>query len=332
MNKSEKTQISFLVFPGFPMACLTSMIEPLRAANEIAGAERFAWALVSEDGARVMSSAKVGFDPDMALRDVDGVDALILLSPPTAAFAQEKSSMGKLRALARHGCILGGISGGVFPLVRAGVMEGQTVSVHWCYATAFRSAFPQIVASDQVLVTQGQRFTASGAAAAFDLALHLIDQAFGPEITYEVACWFQHSTMRGESVRQQVPVVDRAGYALDGLVGRAAMMFANRIEDPTSVAEVAEALGVTPRQVERAFKKATGQSPSHFYRGLRMKAARQLVLYSGDSLGQIASAVGYGSVAPLKQHYEAAFGVSPSADRARINGFRVTENMPLPSS
>ena len=28
-------RLGFLMFPGFPMACLTSAIEPLRAANEI---------------------------------------------------------------------------------------------------------------------------------------------------------------------------------------------------------------------------------------------------------------------------------------------------------
>ncbi len=33
----ENLKIGFLIFPGFPMACLTSMIEPMRAANEISG-------------------------------------------------------------------------------------------------------------------------------------------------------------------------------------------------------------------------------------------------------------------------------------------------------
>jgi transcriptional regulator GlxA family with amidase domain len=35
----KKIVLGFLIFPGFPMSCLTSAIEPLRAANEIAGAE-----------------------------------------------------------------------------------------------------------------------------------------------------------------------------------------------------------------------------------------------------------------------------------------------------
>jgi len=331
MNSSEISRIGFLIFPGFPMACLTSMIEPLRAANEIAGEERFAWTLLSEDGAKVTSSAHVVFEPNAALADAAPLDVLFVLSRPNSDFAAPRQTPATLRQLARHGCILGGVSGGVFPLVRAGLMVGHRCSVHWCYEAAFHAAFPDILATDDVIVTDNNRYTASGAAAGFDLALHMIEQHFDPEIAHEVACWFQHSSMRGQGVRQRVPLVEGAGPALPGLVARAAALFNARLEDPISIAEVAEHLGVTPRQIERAFKKATGQSPSHYYRALRMKAARQLVLYSSDSLPQIATAIGYTSSTPLLTHYRAAFGVTPQEDRARINDFRVTDNLPLPA-
>lgn len=43
------------------------MIEPLRAANEIAESHTFAWSLISEDGAPVESSAALAFHPNCAL-------------------------------------------------------------------------------------------------------------------------------------------------------------------------------------------------------------------------------------------------------------------------
>jgi transcriptional regulator GlxA family with amidase domain len=331
MHRGEIKTVGFLLFPGFPMACLTSMIEPFRAANEIAGQERFAWRLISEDGQKVISSAQVVFEPDCALDGADDVDVLFLLSAPTAAFQDPRKSQAALRKMERFGCIMGGVSGGVFPLVRAGLMHGHRCSVHWCYEAAFRAEFPQIDAVDNVIVTEAKRATASGAAAAFDLALQMIDRELGPEIAHEVACWFQHPTMRGEGVRQRVPMLDGSGPALPGIVGRTAALFASRIEDPITIGEVADELGVSSRQIERAFKKSTGQSPSLYYRALRMKAARQLVLYSKDSLPSIAAAVGYGSSTLLVGYYRAAFGVSPQEDRIKINGFRVQGNMPLPT-
>jgi len=331
MNVSETSRIGFLIFPGFPMACLTSFIEPLRAAGEIAGRQSFAWRLVSEDGEKVISSAAVSFEPDCSLTDLGDVDMLFLLSSPVSTFKDPKASNGILRAMDRRGVILGGISGGVFPLTRSGVMAGHRCSVHWCYETAYRAEFPDMQAEGDVIVADRRRYTVSGAASAFDLALRLIEDRLGADIAHEVACWFQHPTMRGEGVRQRVPMQVSTDSSLPDLVGRAVALFATRIEDTISISEVADTLDVTPRQVERAFKKATGQNPSHYYRTMRMKAARQLVLYSKDSMVQIACAVGYTSPTPLIAHYRATFDLSPQEDRARINAFRVVGDMPVPS-
>lgn len=331
MIYSEIIRIGFLIFPGFPMACLTSMIEPLRAAGEIAGQRRFDWMLISETGDKVASSAGVIFDPDTALHDKPQVDILILLSSPASEFSKPSASNGILRAMASKGAVLGGVSGGVFPLTRAGVMAGFRCSVHWCYEAAFRAEFPDIVAEGDVIVTDRRRYTASGAAAAFDLALGLIETQLGEDVAHETACWFQHPMIRGEGIRQKVPLVPDGNAELPKLVRNAVSLFAQRIDDPISIAEVADALGVTARQVERAFKKATGENPTQYYRTLRMKAARQLVLYSNDTTPQIAAAVGYNSTTPLLRHYRTAFGVDPHTDRARINAFRVSGNMPVPS-
>lgn len=331
MNKSENMKVGFLIFPGFPMACLTSMIEPLRAANEIAGKTSFTWSLVSETGARVTSSAQVIFEADHALNSDLDVDALFLLSSPLAQPDDPRRAYGALRAMDRHGVILGGVSGGVFPLARAGLMQGHRCSVHWCYEAAFRAEFPEIAAMDEVIVTDGRRYTVSGAAAAFDLALHLIQDALGAEIAHEVACWFQHPLVRGEGVRQRIPLPTSDHQGLPTLVVNAVDLFAARLETPISVAEVAETLGVTPRQIERAFKKATGQNPTQFYRAMRMKAARQLVHYSKDTMAQIATSVGYTTQTPLLAHYKAAFGMTPQEDRKAINAFRVNRDVPVPS-
>jgi transcriptional regulator GlxA family with amidase domain len=64
---------------------------------------------------------------------------------------------------------------------------------------------------------------------------------------------------------------------------------------------------------------------------MRMNAARQLVMYSKDSMAQIALQVGYGSTTPMVQHYKNAFGISPQEDRRHINLYRVQDNISLPS-
>src|SRR5690625_3793479 len=143
IGTEKSTTLGFLIFPGFPMACLTSAIEPLRAANEIADREAFGWRLISEQGERIRSSAEIGFDPDLALSEAGELDYLFLLSSPRSRFKDAPASNGLLRRFARHGMNMGAISGGVFPLARSGLLGDYECSVHWCYEAAFAAEFPR---------------------------------------------------------------------------------------------------------------------------------------------------------------------------------------------
>ncbi|MDG1067032.1 MAG: GlxA family transcriptional regulator [Sulfitobacter sp.] len=332
MTRDEIIQLGFLIFPGFPMACLTSMIEPLRAANEIAGKTAFGWKLVSEEGQRVEASAKVWFEPDLALEACDGLAYLFLLSGPSSRFDQPVPSDGKLRKLARHGAVIGAVSGGIFPLARSGLLDGHKTSVHWCYEAAFAAEFPKIEATEDVMALGRRRMTASGAAAAFDLSLHLIEEALGAGVATEVACWFQHPLVRGQGITQRKPTFATASTndMLPDVIRQAVDLFAENLEDPINIADVAEAVGVSVRQLERLFYKATGKTPFHYYKALRMHKARQLLHYSKDSMGQIAIAVGYSTASAMSKTYIDVFGISPQDDRKKVNMFRVRDNTIAP--
>lgn len=332
MTRDEIMQLGFLIFPGFPMACLTSMIEPLRAANEIAGKEAFGWKIVSEDGNRVQASANVWFEPDLSLEECNSQDQMFLLSGPSSKFEHPVSSDGKLRKLARHGAVIGAVSGGVFPLARSGLLDGHRISVHWCYEAAFATEFPQLEATEDVIAVHGRRMTASGAAAAFELSLHLIEEALGGGVATEVACWFQHPLVRGQGVTQRKPTfaANSTDDMLPDVIREALSLFSENIEDPINIADVADAVGVSVRQLERLFYKATGNTPFHYYKSLRMHKARQLLLYSKETMNQIAISVGYTTASAMSKNYMDVFGINPYEDRKKVNMFRVRENSIAP--
>jgi AraC family transcriptional regulator, glycine betaine-responsive activator len=325
--------LAFLILPGFPMACLTSAIEPLRAANEITGRRAFRWQLVSETGERVRSSAEVGFDPDLALADLTRADFVFIMSSPDGQFRDPKRAEGRLRRLDRAGVPLGAFSGGIFPLARSGLMEGRRCSVHWCYDAAFRAEFPQIEAQSSVITIDRRRHTASGSAAVFELMLGIIADRLGERVMTEVACWFQHPLMRSAEVRQSVPA-HGAGTTADRLppaVSEAIRLFAQHIEDPIHISDVARAMSISTRQLDRTFKRATGLSPLRYYRAMRLERARQMVRYSNEPMGEIALAVGYTSSAWMARHYREMFGAAPQDERREANTIRVSESATVPA-
>ena len=324
MISENPKHLGFLIFPGFPMACLTSAIEPLRAANEITGTRSFRWSVLSEDRAGVASSAEVVFEPTLALNEATGLEALFFLSSPEGRFRNPRKALAELRWLTRQGVRMGGFSGGIFPLARAGLLAGHAASVHWCYEAAFKAEFPEIEAREAVMTIDRTRITAAGATAVFDLMLKLIEEDLGPEVMTEVACWFQHPVVRGPDVTQRLPGyrADRTRDTLPMPVAAAIELFSRHIDEPLSIAEVAQRVGLSPRQLDRAFRRATGQAPLRYYRMIRMRQARQLVQFSDETLSAIALAVGYAGSTPMVRHYVEEFGLTPRADRAARNDFR----------
>ncbi|WP_170330707.1 GlxA family transcriptional regulator [Ruegeria arenilitoris] len=331
--KKEEMTLGILVFPGFPMACLTSCIEPLRAANEISGQDAFRWMVVAEKNEPVQSSAGVAFSPDCTLAEVRGLGRLLFASSPNSVFEDPSKANAALQRLLRGNTKLGAISGGVFPLARTRLTEDQPLSVHWCYEAAFKAEFPAIPIKDTVVCTEGSFTTISGASAVFDHMLTLIEDSLGGDVMAEVACWFQHPFIRSATMSQKVPAISTAKSQdlLPKQVARAIRHFAEHIESPIQISEVAEAVGLSARSLERGFKKATGQSPLNYYRKMRMNQARQLVLYTNDPITEVAYMVGYSTPGSFMRHYRETFGVTPISDRRAKNSMRVGSDDVLPS-
>jgi AraC family transcriptional regulator, glycine betaine-responsive activator len=86
------------------------------------------------------------------------------------------------------------------------VMTAHRCSVHWCYEAAFKAEYPQIEATETVILRDRHRITASGVGAVFDLLLRRIEDRLDRDTMTEVACRFQHPFVRDQDARQKLPV------------------------------------------------------------------------------------------------------------------------------
>jgi len=328
----QPIEVGILIFPGFPMSCLTSCIEPLRAANEITGTDAFRWAVVSETPDPVAASAGVSFSPDMTLAEVKSLDFLFFASSPAGRFEAPAVAGAALQRVLRNNGRLGAFSAGIFPLAATGLTGTHPVSLHWCYERAFRTTFPDIPTRDSLICDAGPFVTASGASAVFDLMLDLIETRVGGDVMTEVACWFQHPVVRGSAITQKIPAYSTAKSAdlLPKQLEKAIRLFAANIDAPLRVGDIADQVGLSSRTLERRFKRALGQSPMQYFRTMRMKQARQLVLYSNTSIGEIAQLVGYAAPGVFSRHYRDSFGVSPAMDRNSKTSLRIGDGDFLP--
>lgn len=83
------------------------------------------------------------------------------------------------------------------------------------------------------------------------------------------------------------------------------------------VAELAEALNLSPRTLERAFRERVGLPPRTFHRILRLQSALSTLRSApGRSLAEVAFATGYADHAHLTREFRALTGRTPSDFRA----------------
>jgi transcriptional regulator GlxA family with amidase domain len=102
----------------------------------------------------------------------------------------------------------------------------------------------------------------------------------------------------------------------DELVRRALLMMEQNLAAPLPVDEVAQRVGLSPRQLERRFQAAMSMSPADAYRTLRMRYASWLLNNTALSVIEVAIEAGFADGAHFSRRFRKAFGHPPSRHRS----------------
>ena len=99
-----------------------------------------------------------------------------------------------------------------------------------------------------------------------------------------------------------------------------------------SLEELARAVGMSPRNLIRRFKAATGRVPGDYVQTLRVAAARELLERGGGvSIQEVCSQVGYEDLAFFRHLFKRHTGLSPAEYRSRFAGMSVEREDREPS-
>jgi len=307
--------VGFLLIPGFALMSYAAAVEPLRAANQLAGKTLYRWwhttptgkSAVASNGAAVLTDLKFG-------SDVRGLDLMLVCAGGNPAAFDDKRTSVWLKKLAQRGVRLGGISAGPVILARAGLLEGRRCTVHWEHAPAVQEAYPNLRLTHSLFEVDGDRITCSGGIAGFDMMVALIGRDHGRELAAAVGDWFLHTHLREGATPNRMDVRSRLGIA-DETVVKALKAMEAHIEAPLSRSRLAARAGVSLRCLERVFQRQLGRGIHEHYLALRLQRSRQLLRESSRSVLEIALASGFGSASQFARAFRQAYGVTPRQAR-----------------
>lgn len=296
------------------MMPFTAAIEPLRAANRMAGTALYQWTTLSKDGGPVRASNGTLVQVDGMLRLIGLPDAVVVCAGINAYDHRDAELAAQLRRVSRQSAMIGSVCSGSIILADAGLLDGRRCTGHWEDLESLAENYPSLEVTQSLYEIDGQRFTCSGGTAPLDLMIHFIAQDFGRELAARVADQMLHQSSRKPGEPQRLDLSERTGVRNPRLLEAIALMEAN-LEAPLALEQVAERAGLSLRQLERLFALEAAMSPGRYYRTLRLKRARQLVQQTGMSMMEVAVATGFGSAAHFASEYGKAFGQPPSRER-----------------
>ncbi len=309
--------VGFLLVPGFALMSYASTVEPLRAANLLAGRDLYRWWHATPGDQPAIASSGAAVLPDFTFgADVGELDLLLVCAGGNPAQFNDRQTFAWLRKLARRGVAIGGVSAGPFILARAGLLEGRRCTVHWEHMPAFREAFPTVNLTRSLFELDGDRITCSGGVAGLDMMTALIVRDHGHRLGAAVGDWFLHSVARDGVGPQRMDLRFRLGVADESVLAVLEAMEEN-IEEPLSRGQLAALVGMSLRQLERSFRRHVQRGVHQHYLALRLNRARQLLRETSLAVVEVALATGFGSASQFTRAFRRAFGFPPREALAR---------------
>lgn len=309
--------VGFLLIPGFPLMSYAAAVEPLRAANQLAGRALYRWWHASPSDKPAIASNGAAVLPDFRCGgDVGRLDLMLVCAGGNPATFNDRRTFTWLRKLAQRGVALGGISGGPFILAKAGLLHGRRCTIHWEHAPAMQEAFPDIDITRSLFELDGDRVTCSGGVAALDMMVALIKRDHGYQLAVAVSDWFLHTQVREGVAPQRMDLRYRLGVG-DEKVLAALKVMESHLETPLPRERLAELARLSLRRLERAFRDQLGHGIHEHYLALRLTRSRQLLRETSLSILEVALAAGFASASQFARAFRKAYGHSPRETRRR---------------
>jgi transcriptional regulator GlxA family with amidase domain len=313
-NQLPKKRFVFWTLPNYSLIALSSAVEALRMANRVANENIYEWVLASTNGEPVAASNGLAMAPTVPVADIGSANIVFVCGGVDIEGACNTEVIAMLRKLSQRQVALGALCTGGYVLAKAGLLDKYKAVVHWENMSALEEQFPKVIFSRQLFAIDRDRYTCTGGIAPLDLMLNIIKSDLGREVAPMISDQFILDRIRNDQDRQHVPLMARVGLFHENLIEAAALMEAN-LEEPLSLDEIANLVGVSRRQIERLFKRYVGEVPTKYYLDMRLRRARSLLLQTAMSIMEIAVACGFQSPPHFSKCYRDLFGHTPSAER-----------------
>ena len=224
---------------------------------------RFRVRIASIDGGPVRSLCGLRLVPELAIQDIQHTDIIVLSASGLDVqeqIARSTMLLPWLREWHARGAYVAAVCTGAAFLAESGLLDGRRATTHWALADTLRRQYPKVLWQPEQFVTEDNRlFCSGGVYSCIDLSLYLVEKFCGREVALQCA----------KSMLLGMPRHSQTGYAVlplspphsDAKIHEAETYLQKRFNHAVSIEQLARAVCMSPRNLIRRFKAATGRVP-----------------------------------------------------------------------
>jgi transcriptional regulator GlxA family with amidase domain len=320
MARQDSRRVVVVVFDHLQSLDAVGPVEVFSTANRESGQAHYRFEIVSASGRDVTATSGLRFGVDGAIGDVRGaIDTLLIAGGDgTVEAMRDPHLIAAVRGLARRSRRVTSVCTGAFVLAAAGLLDGRRATTHWRYCDALARQFPQVsVEPDPIFVRDGNVVTSAGVTAGMDLALALVEEDLGRELSLAVARRLVVFLRRPGS-QSQFSAQLAGQLAHRDPLRDAQQLIAERPEADLSVAALARHVGMSERNFARCFREEVGMTPARYVEQARLQTARRLLEETDDGVDAVARAAGFGTAETMRRSFVRALRISPNDYRKRF--------------
>lgn len=223
-----------------------------------------------------------------------------------------------LKASARAGARFFAVCTGAFVLAEAGLLDGRRCTTHWKRTDMLRERYPKCsVLTGRLFVQDANITTSAGISAGIDMTLDFIEQEHGAAVAAAVAREMVVYIRRDGSQKQESVYLDYRTHIDPAIHALQDWLIAHPSEHST-LEDLARIAGMSPRNVTRAFAKATGVSIAAYRQRLRLEHAKALLCNPQLSIENVAEKAGFADARHLRRLWRNVYGASPRESRRLV--------------
>lgn len=185
------------------------------------------------------------------------------------------------------------VCNGAFALGYSGLLNGIECTTHWRRVDELQEQFPQAkVLADIIYIKNKYVYTSAGITAGIDLALSVLEDLAGPLFTHKVARGLVVYYRRNGRRKQESIYLDFRNH-INAKIHEVQDYLVDHLSGENSITDLAEMVGMSPRNLTRVFKEATGTTINNYLTQLRLAIAKAMLKNPAHSMLEIALQCGF---------------------------------------